>query len=44
MKSYRLTHVRVVDVSMILLATGVAIESTVYMVAEKVRPKSEWVI
>ena len=44
MKSYGLTHVRIVDASMILLTTGIAIESTVYMVTEKVRLKPGWVI
>ena len=35
-KIYGLTNVRVVDASMIPLTTGVAIQSTVYAIAEKV--------
>jgi GMC oxidoreductase len=37
MKIYGLTNVRVVDASVIPLTTGVAIQSTVYAIAEKVR-------
>ena len=39
MKIYGLTNVRVVDASVIPLTTGVAIQSTVYAIAEKVSPK-----
>jgi len=39
MKIYGLSNVRVVDASVIPLTTGVAIQSTVYAIAEKVRPK-----
>ena len=42
MKIYGLTNVRVVDASVIPLTTGVAIQSTVYAIAEKVSPKLEW--
>jgi GMC oxidoreductase len=37
LKIYGLTNVRVVDSSVIPLTTGVAIQSTVYAIAEKVR-------
>jgi hypothetical protein len=43
MKIYGLTNVRVVDASVIPLTTGVAIQSTVYAIAEKVGPKLEWI-
>lgn len=42
MKIYGLTNVRVVDASVIPLTTGVAIQSTVYAIAEKVSLKLEW--
>jgi choline dehydrogenase-like flavoprotein len=38
LKIYGLANVRVVDASVIPLTTGVAIQSTVYAIAEKVRP------
>lgn len=37
LKIYGLANVRVVDASVIPLTTGVAIQSTVYAIAEKVR-------
>ena len=37
LKIYGLNNVRVVDASVIPLTTGVAIQSTVYAIAEKVR-------
>jgi choline dehydrogenase-like flavoprotein len=40
LKIYGLTNVRVVDASVIPLTTGVAIQSTVYAIAEKVRAGS----
>jgi choline dehydrogenase-like flavoprotein len=43
MKIYGLTNVRVVDASVIPLTTGVAIQSTVYAIAEKVSSKLAWV-
>ena len=42
-KIYGLTNVRVVDASVIPLTTGVAIQSTVYAIAEKVGPHLDWV-
>ena len=43
MKIYGLTNVRVVDASVIPLTTGVAIQSTVYAIAEKVSPTLAWI-
>jgi hypothetical protein len=42
-KIYGLTNVRVVDASVIPLTTGVAIQSTVYAIAEKVGLYLVWV-
>jgi len=44
MKIYGLTNVRVVDASVIPLTTGVAIQSTVYAIAEKAANilRKEW--